>query len=211
MRIGMLGGTFDPIHLGHLIIAQEALARLALERMLFVPAGQPPHKLNRYITGAEQRVEMVRLAIADHAQLDLSRVDVDRKGPCYSVDTVRLLEQEWGGGAEITFLIGADSLADMPVWYHPERLIRQCQVVAVQRPGFRVDLDALENALPGARSLIQTLDAPVIDLSSTEIRRRVRVGLPIRYMVPRPVELYIHQHGLYRDQDPGSGQAREPS
>ena len=185
-RIGILGGTFDPIHIGHLIIAQEALARLRLDHLLFVPVGQPPHKLDRAITDPEQRVDIVRLAIADHAQLGLSRVDVDRSGPCYSVDTIRLLREQWEGDVKLSFLVGADSLVDLPTWYHPDRLIRQCQVIAVRRPGFHVDLDALEDVLPGARTLIHTMEAPFLDISSTDIRRRVREGLPIRVHGPAP-------------------------
>jgi nicotinate-nucleotide adenylyltransferase len=198
MRLGVIGGSFDPIHIGHLIVAQEASTSLALERMLFVPAGQPPHKLGRAMADPEHRVEMVRRAIASNVHFSLSRVDVDRPGPCYSVDTIRILRETWGAGIEIHFLIGSDSLADLPTWHQPDRLIRLCQVVAVQRPGYQVDLDELDRRVPGAAAAIQMLAAPTLDVSSTAIRERVRSGRSIRYLVPEPVEQYIHAHGLYR-------------
>jgi nicotinate-nucleotide adenylyltransferase len=198
MRVGILGGTFDPVHLGHLIIAEEARSCLVLHRMAFVPAGQPPHKLDRTITGTEQRLHMLREAIAGNPCFELSRVDIDRPGPCYSVDTVRLLQELWGADTEIHFLVGSDSLAEMPTWHHPERLIQLCRIVAVRRPGYEIDLGALDRAIPGAAARIEMLDAPVLDISSTEIKLRVREGRSIRYLVPAPVERYIYEHGLYR-------------
>ena len=199
MRIGVIGGTFDPIHLGHMLVAEEASARLELDRVLFVPAGAPPHKVGGGITDPEFRLEMVRLAISDHAHFGVSRIDVDRLGPSYTVDTIRLLRDEWGMDAEIYFLIGADSLVDLPIWHQPERLLRLCQVVALRRPGYEVDLDELDQLLPGAASLVRMMDIPVLDISSTEIRQRVRQGQSIRGLVPPAVERYIGERGLYRD------------
>jgi nicotinate-nucleotide adenylyltransferase len=199
MRIGVIGGTFDPIHTGHLIIAEEARTRLGLSRVAFVPAGQPPHKLAHEITGPEHRFEMTRLAIADNEHFCVSCVDLDREGPCYTVDTVGLLQDAWGRDAEIHFLIGADSLADLPTWREPERLLRMCRLVAVTRPGHEVDLQALEQQLPGVSSLVEMLDTPTLDISSTEIRRRAHEGLSTRYLVPDAVARYIVEHGLYRD------------
>lgn len=199
MRIGVLGGTFDPIHIGHLIGAEEAYARLELSRVVFVPAGEPPHKLEQRKTDPECRVKMVELAISDNEHLGVSRVDIDRPGPCYTVDTIQLLQQEWGPQARIFFLMGADSLSELPTWYHPERLLSLCQVVAMRRPGHPVDLDELDRRLPGAARLVQLLDIPLVGISSTAIRSRVRQGLPIRYLVPASVERYIDDHRLYRD------------
>jgi nicotinate-nucleotide adenylyltransferase len=162
-----------------------------------VPAGQPPHKLERAITDPERRFEMIRLATADNAHFSVSRVDLDREGPCYTVDMIGLLQRDWGEGAQLYFLIGADSLSELPTWRQPERLLRLCQVVAVDRPGHGVDLQALDRLLPGVASLVQLLDAPTLDISSTEIRRRVAEGLSIRYLVPAEVERYIEQHRLY--------------
>jgi nicotinate-nucleotide adenylyltransferase len=204
MRIGAIGGTFDPIHIGHLILAEEARTRLRLTRMVFIPAGSPPHKLGQQITDSERRLEMVQLATADNERMAVSRIDIDRTGPCYTVDTIRLLREAWGAETEVYFLIGGDSLAELPTWHQPERLLRICQVVAVARPGYPADLDAVERLLPGAASLIHVLDTPVLDISSTDIRKRVRTGRSIRYLVPRAVERYVYEHGLYRDA-PGEG------
>jgi len=196
-HIGVIGGTFDPIHTGHLIIAQEAHTRLGLDSVVFVPAGQPPHKLECAITDPEHRFEMVRLAIADNAHFSVSRIDLDREGPCYTVDTIGLLQRKWGANTRIYFMIGADSLSELPGWRQPERLLRLCQVVAVARPGYQMDLRALDRLLPGAASLIQLLDAPTLDISSTGVRRRVAEGLAIRYLVPTTVERYILENRLY--------------
>jgi len=200
MRVGVLGGTFDPIHIGHLIIAEEVWSQLGLSHVVFVPAGQPPHKRAPAITDPELRVEMVHLAIEDNAHFALSRVDVDRAEPCYSVETVRLLLEAYGRGSEIDFVIGADSLAELPTWYRPDRLLGLCRVVAVRRPGYPVDLAALDRHLPGASSNIRLLEAPLLGISSTDIRQRVREGRSIRYMVPAPVEQFIREHNLYYEQ-----------
>jgi nicotinate-nucleotide adenylyltransferase len=199
MRIGVIGGTFDPIHLGHLIVAEEARVRLGLSRVVFVPAGQPPHKLERAIADPEHRFEMIRLATADNQAFCVSRVDLDREGPCYTVETIGLLQEAWGQEVEIYFLIGADSLADLPTWREPERLLRLCRLVAVARPGYKVDLRALERKLAGVTCLVEMLDVPTLDISSTEIRRRAREGLSMRYLVPGTVARYVAEHGLYRD------------
>jgi len=199
MRVGVIGGTFDPVHLGHLLIAQEASDRLQLDHVLFVPAGAPPHKLGSRISDAENRLAMVKLAITDNARFLVSRIDIDRQGPNYTVDTIRLLREEWGLGTEIYFLIGTDSLIDLPGWYQPERLLRLCQVVAVCRPGYEVRLDELGEKLPNVAFLVRMVDIPVLDISSTEIRQRVRDGRSIRYLVPSAVEVYIREHQLYLD------------
>lgn len=199
MRIGLIGGTFDPIHTGHLIIAEEAVNALELDQVVFAPAGQPPHKPADGISDPEHRSKMVQLAIADNEQFTVSRVDLDRAGPCYTVDTIRLVQSAWGPSTEVCFLIGGDSLRDLPTWHQPERLLHMCQLVAVPRPGYQPDLEALDVLLPGASQQITILDAPTLDISSTEIRARIREGRSIRYLVPRSVERYIGQHGLYRD------------
>lgn len=202
LGIGLIGGTFDPIHLGHLIIAEEVRTRLGLDRMIFVPAGLPPHKLGQSITQARHRFEMVRLAIADNPHFALSRIDMDRFGPSYTVDTVRLFLDGWGAHTELYFLMGSDSLIELPTWRQPDRLMRLCRIVAVGRPGYRVELSELDRLLPGAANLIRILDTPTLDVSSTDIRQRVREGRSIRYLVPVTVERYIEEQGLYRQ--PGS-------
>jgi nicotinate-nucleotide adenylyltransferase len=199
----MIGGSFDPIHIGHLTIAREVRARLGLRCMVFVPAGQPPHKLDKELAETEHRLSMVRLAIAEHPHFALSRIDVDRPGPCYSVDTVRLLrdrlQSAWGARTQVYFTVGADSLLELPTWYRPEELLRLCTIVAVGRPGYPIDRGALEGLFPDAPPIVYIELVSPVDVSSTDIRRRVAAGDPIRGMVPEAVERYIDRHGLYRD------------
>jgi nicotinate-nucleotide adenylyltransferase len=197
LRIGILGGTFDPIHVGHLIIAEEVRTRLGLSQVVFVPAGLPPHKRGWAIAAPEHRLQMIKLAIAGNPHFSLSRLDIDRSGPSFTVDTVHLLLDAWGADAEIYFIMGSDSLAELPTWHQPERLMRLCHIVAVGRPGYRVDLTELNRLLPGATTLIRMMDTPALDVSSTDIKRRVREGRSIRYLVPRAVERYIQEHSLY--------------
>jgi nicotinate-nucleotide adenylyltransferase len=197
-RIGVIGGTFDPIHLGHLLIAEGARTHLGLNRVVFIPAGQPPHKSIRQISSPERRLEMVQLAISDNAHFDVLRIDIDRTGPCYTVETIRLLQETWDADTEIYFLIGSDSLVDLPTWHQPAQLLHLCHIVAVQRPGHQADLNELDRLLPGAASAIRLIDTPTLDISSTEIRHRVREQGSIRYLVPAAVARYIRQHGCYQ-------------
>jgi len=197
MRVGVLGGTFDPIHIGHLVAAEEVRAQLGLDRAVFVPAGLPPHKLSNDISPVDHRLAMVKLAIASNPYFAVSRVDIDRFGPCYTVDTIELLRAEWGPDIELYFIMGSDSLADILTWYRPERLIRLCSLAVVERPGYRVDMEELERALPGITSRVHFVNSPPLDISSTDIQRRVRQGLPIKYQVPEVVEDYIYEHELY--------------
>ena len=197
MRVGVLGGTFDPIHLGHLVAAEEVRAQLRLDRVVFVPAGLPPHKLTDHISPVAHRLAMVKLAIASNPHFTVSRVDIDRFGPCYTVDTIELLRDEWGGDVELYFIVGSDSLADIVTWHQPERLVRLCRLAVMERPGYRVDVEELERLLPGITSRIHFINSPQLDISSTDIQRRVRQGLPIKYQVPEAVEDYIYEHELY--------------
>jgi nicotinate-nucleotide adenylyltransferase len=199
MRVGVLGGTFDPIHIGHLVSAEEAWGELELERVVFIPAGLPPHKLDHVVSPVEHRLAMVELAIVSNPHFAVSRVDIDRFGPCYTVDTIELLRDEWGPGAEIYFIMGSDSLLDILTWRNPRRLIRLCRFAVVSRSGYQVDLNELDALLPGIASRVQMLNAPELDISSTDIQRRVREGLSIKYQVPEAVEAYIYQHKLYRN------------
>jgi len=199
MRIGVFGGTFDPIHTGHLVAAEEAWAQLRLERLVFVPAGLPPHKVNEEISPVEHRLAMVKLAIASNPHFTLSRVDLDRSGPCYTADTIEILRDRWGSKAEIYFIMGSDCLAEILTWREPERLIRLCRLAVVARPDYEVDMGKLERHLPGIAPRVKFIEAPAPDISSTDIQRRVREGLPIKYWVPETVERYIYEHGLYKE------------
>ena len=198
MNIGVLGGTFDPIHVGHLLVAEEARARLDLTETLFVPAGQPWLKLNNVISPAEHRVEMVRLAIAARPYFKLSTMEIERAGPTYTVDTIAELRAQLGAGDELFFILGWDNLNQLPQWHEPSRLVKMCRLVAVPRVDSPTpDLDSLEAAIPGLSGKVILLDAPRIDINASEIRRRVARGLSIAQLVPEPVERYIKQHKLY--------------
>ena len=198
MRLGILGGTFDPIHMGHLILAEEAWYQLGLERVLIVPAGDPPHKRGRPLSPVAHRVAMIELAIADNPHFQLSRVDVDRSGPHYTVDMVRLLFEQHGPGTDLYFLMGLDSLADLPNWHEPRKLLALCNLVALSRPDSGFDWDTLEKHLPDLRWRVIFLPMPELQISSHMIQRRVRQGRPIRYQVLPAVEAYIKEQGLYQ-------------
>ena len=200
MNIGVLGGTFDPIHIGHLKVAEEAATRLDLPRILFMPAGQPWLKLNNAnaISPLPHRLEMVRLGIAGNPRFKLSTIEIERSGPTYTVDTVAQLQSQLGGGDEIFFILGWDNLSQLPQWHKPERLIEMCRLVAVPRVDFPLpDLPALEKELPGITGRVILFDKPRIDINASEIRRRAAEGLSISDFVPAPVERYIKEHGLY--------------
>jgi nicotinate-nucleotide adenylyltransferase len=198
MKTGILGGTFDPIHKGHLAVAEEVRLRLHLDDVLFIPVGHPWRKADSPILPAEHRVEMVRLAIADRPSFRVSTIEVDREGPSYTIDTLEELQSAHGGGDEIYFVVGWDSLTDLPNWRAPERIIRLCQLVAVPRPGyFPPDLESLEDSVAGISERVILLDGPEVDVSASEIRERVARGLPISGFVPEAVEKYIREHGLY--------------
>ena len=198
MKIGVLGGTFDPIHLGHLKVAEEVTARLNLAEIIFMPAGQPWLKASNVISPAEHRVEMVRLALAGKPNFKLSTMEVERAGPTYTVDTMAELRHELGSEHELFFILGWDDLNQLPGWREPSRLIKLCRLVAVPRVDYPPpDLGSLEAILPGLSQRVILLDSPRIDINATEIRKRVARGLSIRHLVPEPVERYIREHKLY--------------
>ncbi len=199
MDIGILGGTFDPVHVGHLRIAEEARVRLELSRVLFVPAGQPWLKADEAIASPIHRVEMVRRAIAGSPYFELSTTEVDRPGPSYTVDTIAILQQQLGAEASFFFLLGWDSLAELPQWKEPDKLVQMCRLVAVPRPDFSPpNLEALESSIPGVTQSVVLLDMPLVDVSSSDIRKRVAKGLSIQGLVPDDVEEYIKEQQLYR-------------
>ena len=198
-KVGILGGTFDPIHYGHLVIAEDCWAQLGLDDVLFVPAGAPPHKRGQAVSPAADRVEMVGRAIAGNRHFRLSRVDVDRPGASYSVEMVSRLRRVLGDETSFFFIVGRDALADLPLWREPARLADLCQIVAVNRPGYPpLDLGSLEPAIPRASERILHLVVPELSISASILRQRVREGRPITYMTPDAVIEYIQQHRLYR-------------
>ena len=198
MKIGVLGGTFDPIHNGHLAAAEQAIARLKLEEVIFMPVGQPWLKREQYITPAEHRLQMVRLAIAGKPYFEMSAMEVERDGPSYTVDTMAELRSQLDAGDELFFILGWGSLAELPHWREPARLIQLCRLVAVPRPGSPTpDLEALESTIPGISRQVILLDKPRIDISASAVRQRVARGLPVQHVVPESVAGYIAQHRLY--------------
>jgi len=197
LRVGVLGGTFDPIHIGHLILAEEARDQLGLEVVYFVPAGDPPHKRDRRLASAEDRVAMIKLAIADNERFEVSRVDVDRPGPHYTVDMVQIIQSQLPAGCELYFLMGFDSLAELPSWHEPAKLIAACHLVALTRHDIHVDWGKLESALPGIRQRVTILDMPELEIASHQLQERIRAGRSIRYLVPDKVAAYIQEKMLY--------------
>jgi nicotinate-nucleotide adenylyltransferase len=198
MNIGVLGGTFDPVHNGHLIVAEEAKTRLNLAEIIFVPAGQPWLKVAKPISPAEHRLQMLRLAIADKPYFKLSTIEIERTGPSYTIDTITELRDKFGSDDELFFILGWDSLAELPQWREPSRLIKMCYLVAVPRPGYpRPKLKTLEVIIRGLSQRVMLMKKPEIDISASAIRERVARGLSIRHLVPEPVNRYIKEHRLY--------------
>jgi nicotinate-nucleotide adenylyltransferase len=207
-RLGLLGGTFDPPHYGHLVGAQEAAWRLGLDQVLFLPARQNPLKQGEFSSPAEDRVRMVELTIQGDERFVLSRADLDRPPPSYTVDLLRLLRASYGPDTEFYFLGGADLLPELHAWYQPDVFLQLATLVVVSRPGWpEADVDAFAEDFPAARGRVIALRTPGLDISATDLRQRVARGEPIRYLMPPAVEAYIHQHGLYRE-GPVVGQRR---
>lgn len=198
-RIGLMGGTFDPIHLAHLHIAEEAREAFALDRVLFIPAAQPPHKQGRKIASAAQRIRMVELAIAGNPHFAIDLLEMERKGPSYSWLMVQEMQQRQGREAELFFITGSDSINDLPTWNHPRELVGACHFIGTTRPEVPFD-DALllDFFGPELRSHIHELTIPMMEISSTLIRERIAAGRSIRYLVPEAVADYIGKEGLYQ-------------
>jgi nicotinate-nucleotide adenylyltransferase len=198
MKIGVLGGTFDPIHNGHLGIAESACRELGLAQVLFVPARDPWLKGPRSVASAHHRVEMVKLAISAHPRYNVSYVDLQRNGPSYTVDTLSDLRRELGSTADLYFVLGMDAMEGLPGWREPERIIKMCHLIVAKRPGVDViDLKMLEKRLPGVLEKVIVIDNDLYDTNSTGIRRRVAVGHSINGLVPDAVALYIRENSLY--------------
>jgi len=196
VRLAVFGGTFDPPHIAHVIHAQAAAEQLGVERVLFIPAADPPHKRGETRTSADHRVAMTELAIADNAAFALSRLDVDRPGPHYSVDMLRLVHEKFAP-TELFFLIGADSLIDLPRWYQPQALITLCQLAVIPRLNIAPNMNVLQQSIPALETRVTFIQSPPIDISSTDIVTRVRAGKAIRYLVADAVLTYIQAHQLY--------------
>ena len=199
MRIGIFGGTFDPPHIAHQVLAAEALEQLGLDRLLWVLTPMPPHKQGIAISPVEQRLKLVRAAIAGEARFQLSRVELDRPGPHFAVDTVRLL-QEQNPGDELIYLLGGDSLRDLPFWFRPQEFVLQISALGVmRRPGVDIDTEKLETQLPGIWKKVRYFETPLLDISSSAIRTRIAEGKPFRYFLPLPVYDLIQRNHYYQN------------
>ncbi|MFC1947681.1 nicotinate-nucleotide adenylyltransferase [Chloroflexota bacterium] len=198
MRMGILGGTFDPIHNAHLMIAGEALKQLGLDEVIFIPTSHTPLKEDDIITPVEHRVRMLELALTGNPAFRMSRIEIDRAGISYTVDTIAGLKQSLGDDSELYFITGLDSLETLTRWKEPNRMIRMCRLVTVRRPGYDVpDINELEKVIPGITESLIILDGLAPDISATNVRERVAAGLSIIDLVPAAVEKYIMQNRLY--------------
>ena len=196
-RIGVLGGTFDPVHNGHLHIARELRQALGLDAIVWVPAGRPPHKAGQIVSSDQDRLAMLELALSGSPTDDISAIDIERAGPSYTADLLEILNQQFAP-VTLVFLMGEDSLRDLPTWRDPARILRLAELAVAGRPGIAVDLESLAAAIPGFDGRVHIVPASEVPYSSSDIRERVRTGQPISSLVPPAVERYILEHGLYR-------------
>lgn len=196
-RIGLLGGTFDPPHWGHLWLAELARVQLKLDKVLFLPVGEPVHKVGQQITAVRHRLQMTSLAIQDNPQFVLETTDVDRPPPHSTVTLLPLLSQTQPN-AKFWLLIGGDSLRDLPTWSEPARLVTMCRLAVLPRPGAEIDWELLETAVSGSQSAVDVLSGPTLSISATAIRNWMQLGHEPKYLLPTAVFQYIRQHQLYR-------------
>lgn len=199
LRLGVMGGTFDPIHYGHLVTAEEALVQFNLDRVMFMPTGRPVRKTHTDVSSSEDRYLMTVLATASNPDFEVSRLEIDRPGDTYTVDTMTALRERLGPQAEIFFITGADAVAEILTWKDAERFAGLCTFIAATRPGF----DAAAS-LPAGREgtavpRVERMEVPALAISSSDIRRRVRERRPVRYLLPEAVNAYIAKAGLYRE------------
>jgi len=190
-RVGVLGGTFDPVHVGHLILAEQAREQLRLDRVLFVPAGDPWRKAQRSVTPARHRLAMVRLAVAGNPAFEVDESEIRREGPTYTVETLRELRERLSPDDELFFIVGEDALADLPAWRDPAGIAALALIAVAPRQGVQAP------ALPFDASRLVRVEMPFVDISSTDLRERARAGRSLRYLVPDAVEAYIREKGLY--------------
>jgi len=200
-QVGLFGGSFDPVHLAHLVLAECAAEQAGLERVIFMPARIPPHKPGAPLAPARDRLEMLRLASEGNPRCEVSRLELERDGPSYTLTTVRELKASLGDGCSLRLLLGSDSLREIHTWWRAEELVREVELVVFARPGAPLDdLPAFAEhfgAAAAERVRTSIVRAPLLEISSTQVRRRVREGRSIRYLVPEAVRRYILDRGLY--------------
>ena len=198
MNVGILGGTFDPVHLGHLSIAVAAMDQAGLDRVLFIPAGHPRLRQAEPSASVEHRLEMVRLAVEDNPKFQACNIEAHRPGPTYSVDTLAELSAKLGSGTDLFFILGIDVLDQFDRWKDPEQVLTLCRLLVLDRPGERdFDWPGFYRRVPKAKGRVQTVTAPLVDVSATELRRRAAAGEPLDGQAPDAVAEYIHEQGLY--------------
>ncbi len=210
MRLGVFGGTFDPVHLGHLILAEQCREHGRLDQVLFIPAARPPHKGENELTSFEKRVAMLALGISGNPAFRIDELEKDRPGPSFTVDTLAQLQQRHPG-AELLLIIGSDTLRDLPTWHEPRRVLELAGLLVVPRPGWPIpSIEEARRSL-GVESAFplryQACDMPLIEIASRDLRKRMREGKSVRYMIPRAVEAYIADKGLYRSASGGGDKA----
>lgn len=188
-----MGGTFNPIHYAHLLSAEQVYDRLGFDKILFIPSARPPHKDHGDIIDSEHRYQMALLATSDNSHFEVSRIELERMGPSYAIQTVKELQMQYGSGCELAWIIGADSLIEFKIWKNFDALLDVCHFIATTRPNYN-----LENVPTALRNRVQIFPITGVDISATDIRRYVRKGSSIRYLVPEAVRQYIDQHKLYR-------------
>lgn len=203
-RIGIFGGSFNPVHTGHLILAERVCSERSLDKVLFVPVLYPPHKPAKPLASAEHRMRMLGLALDGNPAFEALPLELNREEPSYTLITIRELRKDMGPSAELFLVLGGDSVHDIPNWWHAGELVREVEIIAFDRPGYPV-----QEAVGGMGELFGRawvdrvrelkVDAPLLDISATDIRERVSAGKSIRYMVPEPVRQYILRHGLYAE------------
>lgn len=196
-RLGIFGGTFDPVHTGHLIVATELQFALNLDQVRFVPSGNPPHKADQEVSANADRLAMLELAIAGNPSFAISTLELDRSGPSYTADLLATLHTGLPD-TQLVFLMGEDSLRDLPTWHRPDEIVALAELGVAIRPEIETDLEEIFQRLPGARGRITIVETTLIGISSSALRQRVRDGAPIRYQVPAAVEEYIMTSGIYR-------------
>jgi len=198
-RIGIMGGTFDPIHYGHLVTAEAALGEFNLDLVLFLPSGTPPHKDARQVTDAKHRHLMTVLATLTNPHFEVSRIDIDREGVTYTIDSLRLLKAEYGEETELYFITGADVVMELMTWKDSEECLQLAEFIAASRPGFSFGAKTtlVEEWFAKHGKKLHVINVPAMAISSTDVRERVRAKKSIRYLVPETVEYYIHKNNLY--------------
>jgi len=199
LRLGVMGGTFDPVHFGHLVTAEEALVQFNLDKVVFMPTGRPVRKTHKHVSSAEDRYLMTVIATASNPDFEVSRLEIDRPGDTYTVDTMLQLRDLYGPRTELFFISGADAVREILTWKDAGRVAELCTFIAATRPGFDTDLGSLRAPEGAAVPRVEAMAVPALAISSSDIRQRVAARRPVRYLLPEAVAAYVEKNGLYRE------------